>query len=1003
MTSASSGLCYSCFLAVMACYNSVNYYNESCFNLFLLYLCQGTRTLWSNGMPMTISYLSITNNQLPAKRSRNTLATNGSTTITASDIQNDQFVSEHMVNNGSCYIWSTNVLALDAWLPINCSTIVAYPFIVCEKILKTNPTLLFYKRLNHQCTLVFVEFNGYCIRIINNASKKPILHLKQDAEPLLNNAVLMRILTAWTIPLFTGQRRHAINIVIWREKNKCECFTSVDTLYMEIKTWYYEKNCSCNMKYPTLAMVSQTITSTPNNIFSCDDGSFKQVVYRCDCEKDCDGNEDEQNCSHICSTYPNCYLDCTLPECTCAQLYYQCTHGGCVHQTYVCDGVVHCLVDDSDEVMCQYQLTRNHQKKRFLNDAFSLCNSFSNETYPNNEICLLTRDQYGVTEHCSNTEHLRYCVDYRCPNHYKCLESYCIPIHLVCDGIEDCPIGQDEEHCDEFSCQGYYQCKNTHMCLHLNYLCDGVVDCPLHRDDEQFCDEFQCPSNCKCIGFTVTCITVAPSTLQSIWRYKDRKAIILRSNNSLVNIANIMFKHFSWLLILNLTNTRFARNLYPHAFSHMPQLRILELSNTGIILQKGSKFKYMNSLKHIILIHSETPILYSNTFLLPTLISLDLQQSQIQYIESGAFCSMSNLKTLKLSYNKIEHISTTTFQCLDGLQNLDISDNKVTTIEEAAFVAIAVVSFSGHSTLCCYLNPTSSSQVNQRTVSSIQIQLECQSILSHHMFIRFLYFVMGATTTLISIIFIIKRVLHRNEKSNKTNQYIKAIAASDLLNGIYILLVLICNMIYELLVHRTTQRHNFLVLLYYLSKLPDLSMLTTRVEHLIFTVGMYMAICHVFSDVGGYIRVARVIGWTVSVSFCVIDIVFLRHAVLIASVVWQPYHQTDYSIMDIVSIVTITGYELVTSLANILLCTRIYTSVKRNEERIGANRIPKQHLVARRLIQLTIGRLVLTLCFVSLVVLLRSHLGLSTVVKQALIALVVPSSTVVNLLMFYNY
>ena len=170
-------------------------------------------------------------------------------------------------------------------------------------------------------------------------------------------------------------------------------------------------------------------------------------------------------------THVNCNLKCTSPECTCTQLYYQCTLGGCIQQNFVCDGIVHCPADDSDELMCQFQLTKSTQKKRLLNDAYALCNSFSNETYPNNEICLLTRDQYGVTEHCSNTEHLRFCVDFRCPNHYKCLESYCIPLHLVCDGVED--TGQDEEQCGGFACHGYLQCKGTHLCLHLNYLCDG--------------------------------------------------------------------------------------------------------------------------------------------------------------------------------------------------------------------------------------------------------------------------------------------------------------------------------------------------------------------------------------------------------------------------------------------------------------------------------------------------------------------------------------------------
>ena len=214
----------------------------------------------------------------------------------------------------------------------------------------------------------------------------------------------------------------------------------------------------------------QTKVLISNNIFSCDDGSFKQVAHRCDGEIDCSGKEDEDNCFHICSTHTGCYLDCTPPECTCTQLYHQCTIGGCLHQTFACDGIVHCPADDSDDLMCQYQLSRNTQKERLLNNSLSLCNSFSNETYPNNEICLLTRDQYGVTEHCSNTEHLRYCVDFRCPNHYKCLGSYCIPLYLVCDRVKDCPTGQDEEHCEGFHFQGYFQCKGAHLCLHLNYL-----------------------------------------------------------------------------------------------------------------------------------------------------------------------------------------------------------------------------------------------------------------------------------------------------------------------------------------------------------------------------------------------------------------------------------------------------------------------------------------------------------------------------------------------------
>ena len=76
--------------------------------------------------------------------------------------------------------------------------------------------------------------------------------------------------------------------------------------------------------------------------------------------------------------------------------------------------------------------------------------------------------------------------NFRCPNHYKCFESYCISLHLVYNGVKDCPAGQDEVHCGEFACQRYFQCKGVHLCLHMNYLCDGVVDCYIYNDDELY-------------------------------------------------------------------------------------------------------------------------------------------------------------------------------------------------------------------------------------------------------------------------------------------------------------------------------------------------------------------------------------------------------------------------------------------------------------------------------------------------------------------------------------
>ena len=499
--------------------------------------------MWSDGMPLTISYLNILNKQQPAKRFQDTTMTDGISDGSKFYQNRDLFDSETVEVHGNCFMWSTNVLVFNAWFPINCSTKVNRPFIVCEKKLDMDRTNYFYKRSKLQCNPMYIEFNGYCIMISKMVSNQQITRFSQTST--LNDTVLIRLLTAWTMPLYTGQKRQTINIFKWRTNYNCECYTSFDTFYMENKTWHNDNNCACNMNHSSLIIVPQIKAVIPNYLFSCENGNFILLTYLCDGVDDCLSRDDERNCFHKCSNHSDCTKGCISPNCICQQLYHQCTLGGCVQQTFVCDGIVHCPSDDSDELTCQYQFIKKTLRKRLFNNALSLCNSFSNESYPNTEICLLTRDQYGVTEHCSNTEHLRFCVDFRCPNHYKCFESYCIPLHLVCDGVKDCPTGQDEVHCGEFSCHGYFHCKGMHLCLHLIYLCDGVVDCYLYNDDELYCDSFHYPKGCESMGFTVTCISVTLASLQSISKQGNRKAIILTS--SIVNDAMIDIRLVSFL------------------------------------------------------------------------------------------------------------------------------------------------------------------------------------------------------------------------------------------------------------------------------------------------------------------------------------------------------------------------------------------------------------------------------------------------------------------------
>ena len=91
-----------------------------------------------------------------------------------------------------------------------------------------------------------------------------------------------------------------------------------------------------------------------------------------------------------------------------------------------------------------------------------LCDYGSSECFSADRICTFERVIYGNPVHCSDTEHLRYCASHECPDAFKCDGSYCIPVHMVCDTILDCPDGDDEVGCDELSVRGMfrYDCRN---------------------------------------------------------------------------------------------------------------------------------------------------------------------------------------------------------------------------------------------------------------------------------------------------------------------------------------------------------------------------------------------------------------------------------------------------------------------------------------------------------------------------------------------------------------
>ena len=62
---------------------------------------------------------------------------------------------------------------------------------------------------------------------------------------------------------------------------------------------------------------------------------------------------------------------------------------------------------------------------------------------------------------------------------HQCPEGYCIPLHLVCDGISQCIDKSDEENCQS-DCP--HQCPEGY-CIPLQLICDGTAQCSDKSDE----------------------------------------------------------------------------------------------------------------------------------------------------------------------------------------------------------------------------------------------------------------------------------------------------------------------------------------------------------------------------------------------------------------------------------------------------------------------------------------------------------------------------------------
>ena len=71
-------------------------------------------------MPMTVNYISVSGQQQSARRFQEKRYFDWGKFDNFYDPNDKRFAMELWHPNGSCFVWSTNLLMRDAWILINC-------------------------------------------------------------------------------------------------------------------------------------------------------------------------------------------------------------------------------------------------------------------------------------------------------------------------------------------------------------------------------------------------------------------------------------------------------------------------------------------------------------------------------------------------------------------------------------------------------------------------------------------------------------------------------------------------------------------------------------------------------------------------------------------------------------------------------------------------------------------------------------------------------------------
>ena len=469
----------------------------------------------------------------------------------------------------------------------------------------------------------------------NNFLRGGFVLSENDMHPQL--ARILEVLYLTEPPETTSYIIHSLWLANSHQKYKCLLLVPTYYNFFEIPnhssqsmTWFVRDN-SCNatflIKFALCQKDSIKVSlSCAAGYFKCWDESCILDLYVCDGDNDCLAGDDEatdcedETKQKTKTVSARRLLSTSLNYCKSSYISDRKGHHKLpVH--FYCDNIIHCS-DKSDEFMCPSLLSSDSRfYKTTSGEALHSCQkSQLGPKFSFGNLCRYKRQLDGVTGYCLSGKHLDTCAAVECSGMFKCFNSYCIPLHYICDGFSDCYRSEDEQGCSDLSCPGLLRCRGTESrCVGQWQICDGFIDCP-SADDEILCHK--CPLTCVCQSFQVWCWSnKIPLSIKHI---QQTKYFTMMAYQPILNISSLMPMHSNNIILQYIfssirkidrsteSNATFHTLCFSLSYNNIAELNIihfvnfkhllvLDVSNNYIHFLKGSKKEVLPSLSVLLL------------------------------------------------------------------------------------------------------------------------------------------------------------------------------------------------------------------------------------------------------------------------------------------------------------------------------------------------------------------------------------------------------------------